>query len=169
MVISPRQPTLRAVCYGVLGFQAWRRKCTTSGSRSSMSANLIDLFAAHANSRETAVVESVLRPERRRRARTQVHWPVLLLRDRGSAAIETITRNLSSSGFYCLSPAPLAPGESLLCTLKLPAYDPKGQEETLGLECRVLVIRAEAAQGGLFGLACRIEDYHFMTSGTPPR
>jgi hypothetical protein len=133
-----------------------------------MSANLIDFFAAHAGSRETAVVESALRPERRRRARTQVHWPVLLLRDRAPDAIETITHNLSSSGFYCFSPTPLAPGESLLCTLKLPAYDPNGQEQTLALECRVLVIRAEAAAGGLFGLACRIEDYHLMTSVTPP-
>ncbi len=131
-----------------------------------MSANLLDIFTAHAGARELAAIESAFRPDRRKRARTQVHWPVLLLRERGADAINTVTQNLSSSGFYCFSPAPLTPGESLLCTLKLPAYDPKGEERTLALECTVLVMRAEAAADGFFGIAFCIEDYHLITSGT---
>jgi PilZ domain-containing protein len=130
-----------------------------------MSANLLDIFTAHAGARELAVIESAFRPERRRRARTQVHWPVMLLCDRELNAIETLTQNLSSSGFYCLSSKPLTPGEPLTCVLKIPAYDPTG-ERTVALECKVQVVRAEAAPDGLFGIACRIEDYHLVTGGT---
>lgn len=130
-----------------------------------MSANLLDLFTANAGARELAVIEGAFRPERRGRARTQVHWSVILLGDRASNAIETVTQNLSSSGFYCLSSKPLAPGESLVCALKVPAYDPKG-ERTVALECRVQIVRAEAVPDGLFGIACRIEEYHLVTCGT---
>jgi PilZ domain len=129
-----------------------------------MSANPIDVLTARANARDTAVLDASFRPERRRRARTQVHWPVLLLQARGADAIETVTQNLSSTGFYCFSPSPLIPGASLLCTLKLPAYDPQSEHHTLMLECRVMVVRAEAATDGFFGIACRIEDYRLLTA-----
>jgi len=130
-----------------------------------MSANPLDVLTAHAGARELAAIENSFRPERRRRARTQVHWPLMLLRDHGSDAIETSTQNLSSNGFYCFTPEPLKPGESLLCTLRLPAHDPKGEERSLSLECTVMVVRAEAAADGHFGIACRIEDYHLVRSG----
>ena len=130
-----------------------------------MPANLSDLYAAY-TTRETAVVEAAFRPERRRRARTKVHWTLLLRCDRGVDAVESVTQNLSSSGFYFLSPKPLVPGESLVCALKVPAYDPEGEERTVALECRVQVIRAEAALDGLFGMACQIEDYHLIRVGT---
>ena len=133
-----------------------------------MSANLRDSLTAHAGATETAIIECAFRPERRRRARTQVHWPVLLLRDNCSNAIETVTQNLSSSGFYCLSPKPMTPGEALVCSLKVPAYDPKRGDRILALECNVLVLRAEAFPNGVFGVACRIEDYRLATDGAPP-
>ena len=108
--------------------------------------------------RETAAGVSI--PERRKRPRTSVHWPVRLLKEGAASGIHTITHNLSSSGFYCLSATPLLPGEALLCILTVPAYDPRSQERTMTLECRALVMRAEATADGLFGIACRIEDYH---------
>ncbi len=77
-------------------------------------------------------------------------------------SIETVTQNLSSSGFYCLCPQPLMPGETVVGTLRLPAYDPKKEDRIISLECKSLVLRAEAAQDGLFGIACRIEDYHVV-------
>lgn len=129
-----------------------------------MSANPIDAFTAHAGARETAIAESAFRPERRSRARTHVHWPVLLLPDQGEA-IETVTHNLSSSGFYCFAHSPLTPGGCLVCTLKVPAYDPRDEERTLTLECRVHVLRVEAAADGFFGIACRIEDYRLIKAG----
>jgi len=134
-----------------------------------MSANPLDIFSAHAGARELAAIESTFRPERRKWARTHVHWPVLLLRNHGADGIDTVTQNLSSNGFYCLSPEPLKPGESLMCTLKLPAHDPKGEERTLALECTVMVMRAEAASEGFFGIACRIDDYHLIRSGPGKR
>jgi len=133
-----------------------------------MSANLLDSLTAHAGARETAIIEGAFRTERRRRARTQVHWPVLLLWDNWSNAIETVTQNLSSSGFYCLSQKPLTPGEALLCALKVPAYDPRREDRILALECKVLVLRAEAIPNGVFGIACRIVDYRLATDGASP-
>lgn len=85
----------------------------------------------------------------------------MLLADDGQA-IETVTHNLSSSGFYCFAPTPLKPGGSLVCTLKVPAYDPKSKECTLTLECKALVLRVEAVAEGSFGIACRIEDYRLI-------
>jgi hypothetical protein len=85
---------------------------------------------------------------------------------RGADAIETVTQNLSSTGFYCFSAVPLTPGDPLLCRLKVPAYGPNGEENTLALECRVVVMRAEAATDGVFGVACRIEDYRLITGTT---
>ena len=79
--------------------------------------------------------------------------------------MQSVTQNLSSSGFYCLSRTPLTPGESLLCTLTMPTYDPKSRERTISLECRASVMRAEATAEGLFGIACRIEDYHLVMNG----
>jgi hypothetical protein len=133
--------------------------------RTAMSANLLDLFEAHAGARERAIVESAFRPERRRRVRTQVHWPVLLLRDGELGVIETTTQNLSSSGFYCYCPEPIPPGESLVCTLKVPAYDPDSDGRALVLECKVRAMRMEPTSDAFFGIAFSIEDYHLVTGG----
>lgn len=130
-----------------------------------MSANPIDLFTARTSATETAIIESAFRPERRRRPRTQVHWPVLLVPHRGEGAIETVTQNLSSSGFYCVSSCSFAPGESLLCTLQVPVFDPKSEELTLALECRIAVLRTESIADGFYGIACRIDDYRLLTGG----
>jgi len=129
-----------------------------------MSANPIDVFAAQVSAREAGIIESAFRPERRTRARTHLRCPVLLLPGGGAKAIETVTQNLSSSGFYCLSPLPLTPGDSLFCTLRMPTYDPRGEEHMLALECRVRVMRAGADAEGAYGIACRIEDYRLVTS-----
>jgi PilZ domain-containing protein len=100
------------------------------------------------------------RPERRKRERTMVHWPVRLFRNGGQDAVDTITRNLSSEGFYCFSSTAFVPGESIHCTLRLPSHDTTGR--TLALHCRVHILRVEAVnREDTFGIACRIDDYHF--------
>src|ERR1700674_4018189 len=81
--------------------------------------------------------ESAFRSERRKRTRTRVHWPVLFFRSQASEAVESVTQDLSSSGFYCLSRTSFAPGETLICTLKVPVHDPLAKERRLGLECKV--------------------------------
>ncbi len=74
--------------------------------------------------------------------------------------METITQDLSSRGFYCLSKKQFAVGDLLRCTLRIPTNDPGGRESHL--ECRVLVVRVEEnAADGQYGIACRTEDYRF--------
>jgi hypothetical protein len=100
--------------------------------------------------------------ERRQRVRTRLHWPVLLFRAiPGSDAIESVTRDLSSSGFFCLIRVPLGEGEKLVCSIKIPTHDPHGKHLERTLECRVQVLRVVLQEAGdCFGVACRIEDYH---------
>ena len=100
--------------------------------------------------------------ERRKRIRTQVHWTILLFRENTARAVTTITQNLSSSGFYCLSRSPFSLGEQVVCSLEVPTHDPVDKGRTVPLECRARVVRVEPeSDNGRFGVACQIEDYHF--------
>ena len=129
-----------------------------------MSAKPVQPYAGHDGWAEVDSPVLPHRPERRKRERTTVRWPVRLFRNGGQDAVDTVTRNLSSGGFYCLSPTAFVPGESIPCTLRLPAYNSTGK--TLVLLCQVHILRVEAIIGAdnddsSFGIACRIEDYHF--------
>jgi len=102
--------------------------------------------------------------DRRRRARLLVNWPLVVGGSPGTM-VETVTHDLSSDGFYCLAGSPFVPGEVQICTLSVPAYNPDDLTRVLAVQCRVLVVRVEAlAKSGLFGIGCRIEDYHVYTS-----
>ncbi len=129
-----------------------------------MSANPFDLYAGNGIMTRPGNAHRSLAYDRRKRVRMSVRWSVLFFRDQVSEAVESVTENLSSSGFYCLSRTPLAPGESAICALSAPAHDPLCKEHTLRLECRVRVVRTEsAATEGLYGIACQIDDYHLST------
>ena len=129
--------------------------------------HLIDAVNGRHIGKDPGAGESTSRPERRQRRRTPVRWPLSLLRTGALAPIETVTQNLTSTGLYCLSPVALTPGETLRCTLRAPAYDPRDEERHISLECSAMVVRAEAAANGFFGIACRIEDYHLLGSNSP--
>jgi hypothetical protein len=89
-----------------------------------------------------------------------VRWP-LLFRDAPAAVVDTVTENLSSDGFYCLTAVPFVPGDIRFCTLTAPACDPEDSRGMILVECRVRVVRVQAlSERGLFGMGCRIEDYH---------
>ena len=104
--------------------------------------------------------------ERRKRTRNHLRWTVLLFRNTATEAVESLTRDLSSGGFYCTTKVAFTPGERLICTFKIPTYDPSGKDLEHRLECSVRVLRVEAqCAEGTFGLACQIEDYRF--SGPP--
>jgi hypothetical protein len=99
--------------------------------------------------------------ERRKRVRTNLHWPVLMFRERpGSEAIETSTINLSSSGFFCSTSISLTEGEQLFCSIKIPTHSPHGKHLEHTLECKVHVVRIVQEMDNTFGIACRIVDYH---------
>jgi hypothetical protein len=106
--------------------------------------------------------ETTVRSDRRNRLRARVHWPVVFVRAVPAETVETMTQNLTSEGFYCLSPSSFIAGERLTCCLKLPGHDPAGRDQLLWLECRIRVARVEPPNAeGAFGVGCQIEDYRF--------
>ena len=97
--------------------------------------------------------------ERRARVRNKVHWPVSFLKGGVECSFVTTIQNLSSEGFFCLSPFPLRPGEIAFCVLEVPAL---WNSTTLAVECRAKIIRIEPPnEAGVFGVGCEIEDYRF--------
>lgn len=135
----------------------------------SMSANTTEISALYGTLKRPAEVENPLRIERRKRARNQLHWYLLLFRNQAADAVESLTRDLSSSGFYCITAVAFTPGEQLICALRVPTHDPNGKRLEQRLECKVRVVRVEPLSSeGTFGLACQIEDYHFSQIRTEP-
>ena len=106
--------------------------------------------------------------ERRQRTRARVHWPLIFYRnsvgpDAAPDRVETVTQNLSSRGFFCLSQITFAVGESLICEIIFPFKDHHVAESRL--ELRVVVVRVEEnAVNNQYGIACRIEDYRFAAA-----
>jgi len=100
--------------------------------------------------------------ERRSRPRLRVHWPLQFCAAAGKP-IQTVTHDLSSKGLYCLIETPFVPGEIRECTLLVPARDPADDNRWVSVRCRVRVVRVEAPpETGLYGVACRIEDYQLV-------
>jgi hypothetical protein len=81
-------------------------------------------------------------------------------------ALETVTQNLSSDGFYCRIGTPFVAGERLECAFSVPAHHPNTTEQML-LECKVRIVRVEEPdENGLYGIGCRIEDYRLLQAAT---
>ncbi len=101
-------------------------------------------------------------PERRKRLRMQVHWPVRFP-GRGGAldGHETVTRDLSSDGFQCFAKVSCAPGESLMCILGVPTNDPQDAGRILQVKCKIRVVWVKQIDGG-YSMGCRIENYQFV-------
>ena len=132
-----------------------------------MSAKSVEHAPALLEMNGTAFGDVAVQADRRNRIRTQVHCPVRFLRSGTMDPLETTTQNLSSEGFYCLNNSPFVPGESMACTLSLPAHQPHSAEQMLLLECRVRIIWVEGPDGdGLYGIGCGIEDYRFLQIAT---
>jgi len=106
--------------------------------------------------------------ERRKRKRIALHWPVRLFRDPSAPSVESITENLTSNGFYCISKEPFEMGEHLECIIAIPAGSFGYNESPIRLQCRVRVARVEDQREG-FGLGCYIEDYDLLTNARSPR
>ena len=100
--------------------------------------------------------------DRRRRVRTPLHVPVIFFASEHRDALETKTENLSSSGFYCISPVPFPVDEVTSCYLKIPLYQPNRTEQMLALKCRVRIMRVELLGEVGYGVGCQIEDYCFL-------
>lgn len=150
----------------LMGRFSMARKMLTCHGTLSMSAKSVEQFPAYFKMKAPGTSTVAGRVEQRARFRTRLHWQVRFFQPSPLDTIETVTQNLSSSGFYCLVQAPLVPGELMPCSLELPAHHPNGVEQAVSLECKVRVIRVEAPDAdGLYGIGCRIEDYHFLHAG----
>lgn len=97
--------------------------------------------------------------EQRRQPRLKLVCPVRLYRESDALELRTSTENISSGGFYCLSPHPFAPGDRLQCDILLPIQNNAGSRRKLVLRCRIEVVHAAANGGTGFGIGCRLEDY----------
>ena len=105
------------------------------------------------------------RPERRKRGRIQVHWPIWFRDPTGTTEIvESVTSDLSSDGFYFLTRTPFGSGEFRMCTLGVPTNQPWSIERVLLVECKIKIIRVHSHGEGLYGVGCRIQDYWFADS-----
>lgn len=109
--------------------------------------------------------------ERRRRVRLPVQWRVSIWAPDSNAPVQTVTTDLTSDGFHCLSPAPLEPSSLLACTLMIPEIPNRaGNGKRRVLECQVRVVRLEPPnKDGDFGLGFRIENFRIATDDPPGR
>src|SRR6266498_3887766 len=103
-----------------------------------------------------------LSDERRRRKRVALHLPMRLFREPAAESVESVTDNLSSHGFYCVSRKLFHSGERLKCAIVLRCGSLSDSESAVRLECRVTVARVEDLDGA-FGLGCHIDDYAFAS------
>jgi hypothetical protein len=103
--------------------------------------------------------------ERRKRKRVALHWPVCLFRQPATQSVWSVTDNLSSDGFYCVSRESFQPGERLKCLIVIRGGGLGGVESAARLACHVTVIRVEDLYNG-FGLGCHIDDYALIFNGS---
>jgi len=110
-----------------------------------------------------AGTKETLPRDRRKRTRLQVQWPILFTGGPG-AAMQAVTQDLSSDGFYYVADTSFVPGEVRSCTLFVPAYDPADPARTIPVRCRIRVVRVEVlAETGRYGVGCRIDDYRVLS------
>ena len=122
----------------------------------------LEQFPAEVERLEVHRTQLTTRLERRKRTRSHVHWPVCFFGVEAGDTIETVTENLSSSGFQCFSPVPLIPGDIMICRLRVPSHQTLNKGRTSSLECKVRVVWVEqATDRQSYGVACHIEDYRF--------
>lgn len=97
--------------------------------------------------------------ERRKWPRVLARWPVYLSRKTDPHLLETVTRDMSSGGFYCAVPEPYLLGEPVECYIVIPTQVSYTRKEELCLRGRAKVVRLESLDPEGYGIACQLEDY----------
>lgn len=101
-------------------------------------------------------------PDRRKRQRLALRWPLKLWRGQ-EPAINTHTANVSADGFYCLSSAPFSPGDVVTALLQISGIPRDLVYDSLVIRCEVVVVRTEElANTDAHGVACRIVKYSVL-------
>jgi hypothetical protein len=100
-------------------------------------------------------------PDRRRRPRFRLAYPVRLRQPGEAVGVETQTQDLSCEGFFCLSERSFSSYQTLECELII-AGRILGHplEDVMVIHCRAEVVRVvPRSRGVAFGVACRFADY----------
>jgi hypothetical protein len=101
--------------------------------------------------------------ERRRTARVPLHWKVNLSGDGSGSQSQTVTRDISCDGFYCLVDQCFRPGDPIECDIAVPTHRPSNRDEVAYLRCHARAVRVELTGGSPgYGLACRIMNYRLV-------
>ena len=105
--------------------------------------------------------------ERRKHERLGLRLPVRFSGRDAVSSISCFTENISSNGFYCITPESLEPGEQRDVHVLLPARGYSRSGANVDLKCQVRVVRIEPAGATGFGVACQIEKYALTWEETP--
>lgn len=100
-------------------------------------------------------------PDRRRRRRLRLAYPLRLYRSGDASRTETKTEDISCEGFFCVTDRRFSPFETLECELLIPVQEP-GQptEHDIVLRCQAEVVRVVPhIDKTAFGIACRLSHY----------
>ena len=100
--------------------------------------------------------------ERRKVERLALRWPIKLWKKGDARIVESVTSNLSCTGFYCTSNHAFLPGDTLECAIQI-ADSARKAVSTWNIHCLAIVLRVEAItpEEG-YGLACRLDDYTLL-------
>jgi hypothetical protein len=100
-------------------------------------------------------------PDRRRRRRLRLAYPLRLYRSGDASRTETKTEDISCEGFFCVTNRHFSPFETLECELLIPVQE-EGlpTEHDIVLRCQAEVVRVvHQVDEAAFGIACRLSDY----------
>lgn len=121
--------------------------------------NYDKMDANPSNGKVTAEASNGCIPERRKRERFRACWGVHLWKGAGHA-VDALTSDVSSGGFYIRCPEPFAPGNKITAFLEIPGGGADEGSPKLVLRCDVRVLRIETlADSCDWGLGCEILDY----------
>jgi len=100
-------------------------------------------------------------PDRRRRPRLRLTYPLRLYRPGEASRIETRTEDISCEGFFCITDRLFFPREFLECELVILCAELRQPlERDMVLRCRAEVVRVVSrADDTAFGVACRLAEY----------
>lgn len=99
-------------------------------------------------------------PDRRRRRRLRLAYPLRLYRSGEASRTETKTEDISCEGFFCVTNHPFSPFETLECELLIPVQEEGQPEYDIILRCQAQVVRVvQRVDDAAFGIACRLSDY----------
>jgi PilZ domain len=109
-------------------------------------------------------------PDRRRRPRLKLAYPLRLRHTGTGSWIKAITEDISCEGFFCITEPVFSPREKLHCALLIPS-DGDGQpdEETIILRCQAEIVRVvRRGNTSFFGIGCRLWDYEIEREVADP-